>query len=63
MRGPVGSLALPDNPDEFEAFDAGSGVTAYVHRALLAAAPDGTIAFHFGMRGRCTVVVDSSNAS
>ena len=58
MRGPVGSLARPETLEEFEACDAGVGVTVHVHRALLGPAVSGTITFEFGLLGRCTLAVD-----
>lgn len=58
VRGPVGSLARPDVPDDFEAFDAGAGTIVYVARALLQGAPPAEIAFQFGARGLCTVTLE-----
>jgi hypothetical protein len=60
VRGPVGSLVLPENPDDFEVFEAGAGVTVYLHRALLDQPGAGTIDFQFGLLGRCTAVVETS---
>jgi hypothetical protein len=57
VRGPVGSLARPDISAEFEAFDAGDGVTVHVHRALLADAQGPAVAFQFGLLGRCTALI------
>lgn len=59
MRGPVGSLARPEAPGDFEAFEAGAGVIVYLHRALLDLAGAGTIDFQFGLLGRCRAVVDT----
>jgi hypothetical protein len=58
VRGPVGSLARPAAPADFDAFDAGSGVTVFVERKLLDAAPGGRIDFQFGLLGRCTGVIE-----
>jgi hypothetical protein len=60
VRGPVGSLARPETPADFEAFDAGAGVTVYVQLALLNEARTGTITFQFGLLGRCTAVIETS---
>jgi len=56
VRGPVGSLARPETLDEFEACDAGAGVTVYVQRELLGPDGTGTVTFEFGLLGRCTLV-------
>ena len=55
MRGPVGSLAVPEDLKPFEHLDAGDGVTVYLERALMQNAPGRSVAFQFGLLGRCTV--------
>jgi hypothetical protein len=60
VRGPVGSLARPENPGDFEPFEAAAGVTVYLHRALLDQSSAGTVDFQFGLLGRCRAVVENS---
>lgn len=56
MRGPVGSLAAPDNPGDYEALDAGAGgVVVYLHRDLADGSPE--VEFEFGLLGRCRVTL------
>ncbi len=52
MRGPVGSLAVPDTPENYESLDVGAeGIVLYVHRDLAAGRTD--VDFEFGLLGRC----------
>jgi hypothetical protein len=55
VRGPVGSLAVPEDPGQFEILDAGDGVIVYVQRLLMENVPRPSVSFQFGLLGRCTV--------
>ncbi len=57
MRGPVGSLAAPDHPDEYAPVDAGTGLTVYVHKALMSSVEGKNgCSFVFGLFGRGSIV-------
>ncbi len=55
MRGPVGSLAAPDDAADYEALDASAGVVVYLHRDLAARTTE--VEFEFGLLGRCRVTL------
>jgi len=59
VRGPVGSLEIPDERAEHELLDAG-GIALYVHRDVLAGLADpARLSFAFGRFGRCFVRLDA----
>ncbi len=63
MRGPVGSLEVPEAVEEHEVLDA-EGVAIYLHREVLASIPpSGRLGFAFGGLGRCFLRIEPGAGS